>query len=271
MRFYTALVLATLTALPLAGGCKKGQEQTSSAKSEDDSSKSKSSGSSSSSTSASTSGSAVAANSATAPPAPEGTAADAIVLDRGDGKLEVAMSPDGKLALRAYDDKGTAIAPSDITGQVRPSEGTWVTVEPSDKGVKAQLPKLEQGLTTIELALTVKGNAWADTLDVPEGGTAALQEEPKVAIAEGTKGPHGGIVDVAGDQRFELVMDEETGDVRVYFLNDKLEEMQVPPGTEITLNIEDGKDGDDEGEETDTAEGDDAAPDGADAKEEPAK
>jgi hypothetical protein len=73
---------------------------------------------------------------------------------------------------------------------------------------------------------------------VPEGGTKALLDKPRKEIPPGTKGPNGGTVEVIGEHIVEVVIDEETDDLRVYFLNDKLEVIDVPEGRRFELNIE---------------------------------
>ena len=122
---------------------------------------------------------------------------------------------------------------------MRPAGGESDTLTAKDDVLTAKIPALEEGLTTIELALEIAGEKFEQTLDVPEGGTAALAKPPSKKIAPGTKGPNGGTVEVIGDHIVEVVTDEETDDIRVYFLNENLEQIEVPEGTEIELNIED--------------------------------
>jgi len=229
----SALLIATLAGALLLGCSEK--KKSSSKSSDDDEPRRETSESSAkpgSSSGASSAGSAVA-------DAPKGTPEDGLVLDRGDQKLAVVVQPDGKMQLVAFDEKGTEMASDAIEGKVRAEESEWVTV--TKPGASAQLAPLEEGLTTIELDLKVKGKEFKESIDVPEGGTKALLKKSKISVAEGTKGPNGGTVDVVDDQRVELVMDEKTGDVRVYYLNEKLEVMDVPAGTDITVSIDDAK------------------------------
>ena len=228
----TSLIAALSAAVAL--GCS--EKSKSSSKSSDDDESREEPSEKKSTSSAAASGSAASASSAVAPP-PTGTPADALVLDAGDQKLAVVVEPDGKTQLSAYDAEGKEIAAENISGQLRAAETDWVTV--GKPGASAQLAPLEQGLTTIELALKLKGKEFKESIDIPEGGTKALLKKSKVTVAEGTKGPNGGTVDVVDDQRVELVMDDSTGDIRVYFLNEKLEVIDVPAGTDITINIDD--------------------------------
>jgi hypothetical protein len=81
---------------------------------------------------------------------------------------------------------------------------------------------------------------WKGVLHLPPGGTADLAAAPhkEDTIKEGTKGPNGGIVDVVGGHRIEIVQDGKTGQVRVYFLNDKNEVMPAPKGVKLRLGIQ---------------------------------
>lgn len=164
---------------------------------------------------------------------------DALTLDDGTHSVAIGIGSDGATQLVAYDAKGGAIDVEKVKGTVRPAGGEAVSLKADGATLSGQLPKLEPGLTTIELSLTIDGDKFEETLDVPEAGTKALLDKPKKEIPPGTKGPNGGTVEVVGEHIVELVIDEETEDVRVYFLNDKLEVIDVPEGTEIELNIED--------------------------------
>lgn len=174
--------------------------------------------------------------------APPGTPADAVLLDDGKRVIALSVKPDGSTSLLAFQsgEKGslTPIEAEKLSGKVRSDEGEWLDLVSGKDGASAKLPKLEPGLTIVQLALEIAGEAFEESIDVPEGGTASLTDDSTVTVAPGTKGPNGGTVEVVGKQRVEVVIDEETDDVRVYFLNEKLEVMEVPEGTDITLAIE---------------------------------
>jgi hypothetical protein len=84
-------------------------------------------------------------------------------------------------------------------------------------------PKLEAELTEMSYTLVISGQPWSGTLHVPVGGTAALVTSARAAaeikIEPGKRGPNGGVVEVVGEQRVELVSDEGSGEVRVYLLD----------------------------------------------------
>jgi hypothetical protein len=84
-------------------------------------------------------------------------------------------------------------------------------------------PRLEADLTEFDYTVTVSGKPWKGVLHVPVGGTAALVAGAKAAaeitVPEGKLGPHGGVIQVVGKDRVELVADEVSGEVRAYVLD----------------------------------------------------
>ncbi|UQA55677.1 hypothetical protein [Polyangium aurulentum] len=81
-------------------------------------------------------------------------------------------------------------------------------------------PKLEADLTEVNYTVTVSGKPWSGVLHVPVGGTAAIVTSAK-ATAEvklPEKGPHGGTLQIVGEDRLEMVSDPG-GEVRVYVLD----------------------------------------------------
>lgn len=84
-------------------------------------------------------------------------------------------------------------------------------------------PKLEADLTELDYTVTVSGKPWKGALHVPVGGTASLVAGAKAAaeikVPEGKLGPHGGVIQVVGPDRVELVADEVSGEVRAYVLD----------------------------------------------------
>ncbi|WP_437907095.1 hypothetical protein WME95_04080 [Sorangium sp. So ce327] len=92
-------------------------------------------------------------------------------------------------------------------------------------------PKLEADLTEISYTLTISGKPWSGVLHVPAGGTAELVASARVSaeskVSEVTVGPHGGSVQVVGDDRLEMVANEATGEVRVYVLDAHLKPVAI--------------------------------------------
>ncbi|UQA59560.1 hypothetical protein [Polyangium aurulentum] len=101
-------------------------------------------------------------------------------------------------------------------------------------------PKLEADLTELDYTVTVGGKPWKGALHVPVGGTASLVAGAKAAadikVPEGKLGPNGGVIQVVGKDRLELVADEVTGEVRVYVLDADLNAVAVGE-REVSLGV----------------------------------
>jgi hypothetical protein len=92
-------------------------------------------------------------------------------------------------------------------------------------------PKLEADLTEVSYTLTVSGKPWSGVVHVPVGGTTALVASAKataeVKLPDETVGPHGGSIQVVGNERLEMVADADTGVTRVYVLDVNLKPVRV--------------------------------------------
>jgi hypothetical protein len=92
-------------------------------------------------------------------------------------------------------------------------------------------PKLEADLTEVSYTLTVSGKPWSGVMHVPVGGTTALVASAKataeVKLPDETVGPHGGSIQVVGNERLEMVADADTGVTRVYVLDVNLKPVKV--------------------------------------------
>jgi hypothetical protein len=138
----------------------------------------------------------------------------------GDGKVRAAVSgPDGKPIKEKV--SGTLAWKADAAAEPK-------TV-PLDLDAKAGVlvaagPKLEADITQVGYTVTVDGKPWSGTLHLPAGGTAELVASAKAgaeasASLDGKVGPHGGVIQIVGEDRFEIVADEVSGEVRVYLLD----------------------------------------------------
>lgn len=130
-----------------------------------------------------------------------------------DGAVKAVPSPTGgaKVAL--------------LSGQLtwKGDETRRVPMESKDGALVASAPKPGPGLTEVEYALLVDGQPWKGTLHVPEGGTRALVAGGEVAAKDtrpSGKGPHGGVVQIVGEDRIEIVADKGSGQARVYVLGE---------------------------------------------------
>jgi hypothetical protein len=72
-------------------------------------------------------------------------------------------------------------------------------------------------------------------LHVPVGGTAALVASAKVTaeakLPDQTVGPHGGTIQIVGDDRLEMVADADTGETRVFVLDVNLQPVTLEART----------------------------------------
>jgi hypothetical protein len=161
-------------------------------------------------------------------------APDAVVEKSDQGKVSLSVGGDGKVKalVETADGKpATKTATGSVTfktpsGQAKPVP---LAFDASSGALVAAGPKLEGDLTEISYAVVADGKALNGTLHVPAGGTLELAGDAKgdaVAVADGKKGPHGGIVQVVGDDRLEIVSDGKE-EVRVYALDADLKPVSV--------------------------------------------
>lgn len=182
----------------------------------------------------------VASGSADAPP-PDAAAPDQPFVEvNEEGQLSWHVEPDGDVSLTLGDKDGKALdaATSSCTLKVA---GKETKLEVKDGELRGNIGALSGDLTTVEYtAKTPQGKTWKGVLHLPPGGTKdlATPPDPKEAVAPGTKGPNGGVVDVVGGHRIEIVQDGSTGQIRVYFLNDKNQVMPAPKGVKLKLGIQ---------------------------------
>ncbi|SRR6266545_65780 len=160
---------------------------------------------------------------------------NALTEQREDGSVAWDIHRDGKIRALMRSPSGE-IVKSNATGSVtfRTEEGPQtVTLKQDSKTglLYGEGPKLKGELTQVDYELRTGSQDWNGTLFVPEGGTAELGENAqaaaKVTVPEGKQGPHGGTIQVVGQDRIELVGDPSSKEIRVYILNDDLKPVPV--------------------------------------------
>lgn len=172
--------------------------------------------------------------------------ADAVVEEHEGGAVALSVAPDGNVraAVSGPDNKpirenisGTLVwkASADAEAKTIP-----LTVDAKTGLLVAAGPKLEADLSEINYTISVNAKPWSGSLHVPVGGTAALvagaKASAEIKVPAGKVGPNGGVIQVVGKDRVELVSDESSGEVRVYVLDADFH--VVPVGERsITLGV----------------------------------
>ncbi|MEP7120556.1 MAG: hypothetical protein ABJE95_06595 [Byssovorax sp.] len=167
----------------------------------------------------------------------EGTSvvADAVTEDSDAGSITWSVTPEGKVVAALKSPDGKPIT-KDVAGTLtfrEPAGDAKVPATFDEKTglVTASGPKLDDDLTQIDYALTVAGKPWTGTMQVPRGGTKSLADDAKVAVAiappADKTGPNGGVIQVVGKDRLEIVADKGSGQVRVYVLDPDLHPVVV--------------------------------------------
>ena len=160
---------------------------------------------------------------------------DALVEEHDEGTVAWNVSAGGEV--KALVKTSAGAAPDDVGGTLswKGGAGEAKTI-PLAFDKKAGLliasgPKLEGDITEVSYTLAVAGKPWSGALHLPAGGTAQLAANARAAavikVPEGKLGPHGGTIQVVGDDRLELVVNEETGEVRVFVLDAEFEPIVV--------------------------------------------
>ncbi|XYH93283.1 hypothetical protein ACMHYB_36225 [Sorangium sp. So ce1128] len=162
--------------------------------------------------------------------------AAALVEEHDDGSVAWRIDGDGQVKAAITASSGVRVK-EDVGGTLvwKPPSGEARTIPLAVDARTGLLvgagPKLEADLTEVSYTLTVSGKPWSGVLHVPAGGTAELVASAKVSaeskLSEITVGPHGGSIQVVGEDRLEMVANEATGEVRVYVLDVHLKPVPV--------------------------------------------
>jgi hypothetical protein len=185
------------------------------------------------SASAAASGSAQAGT-ATAPAS--FAASTPLVEQREDGSLSWIVLSDGNVRLTVRDGSGKLVLPSELEATLTVRDASSTMWAEGDL-LAGAIGTLEDELTDFAYVVKVRGTSWTGLLQLPATGTDALVRASAVSVPAGTRGPNGGLVDVVGEQRVELVADAESGELRVYLLDERLQVMPVGDA-ELTVGIQ---------------------------------
>jgi len=138
----------------------------------------------------------------------------------GEGQARAVVLEDGKPAKQKF--KGT-LSWDGKTIDLKPNESTGV--------LEASGPKLEADITEVGYVVTgPEAKTLRGSLHLPRGGTKELVASAKESASvdlQGKGGPHGGKVQVVGNDRVELVANPDSGEIRVYVLDADLQPVAV--------------------------------------------
>lgn len=147
---------------------------------------------------------------------------EATLAERGAaGTLHWKVAEDGKVQLVVHDPAGKVLSQG-VTGQLSfKSDGASpppLALHQNEKSgvLQADGPDLAPTINEVNYALLINGKPETGVLHLPQHGTKGLVDASRAQAAAEEKGPHGGVVQVVGKQRYELVADSESSAVRVY-------------------------------------------------------
>lgn len=162
--------------------------------------------------------------------------AEALIEEHDEGTVAWRIDPDGQVKA-AVTATATGRVKEDVSGSViYKIEGSEPKTVPLVLDAKTGLlvaagPKLEADLIEVNYTVTVSGKPWSGVIHVPVGGTAELVAGAKVTaeakLPDETVGPHGGTIQIVGDDRLEMVADASSGETRVYVLDVDLKPVRI--------------------------------------------
>jgi hypothetical protein len=171
--------------------------------------------------------------------------AAAVVQQNDKGTSTWIVGSDGAVSalLKGPDNKPVT---ANVSGTVTftPPDGAPTTVpatfDPKTGVLVAAGPKLDADVTPVSYNLQVDGQPWNGALDVPRGGTVDLVETGKLQAEvpqDKLVGPNGGVVQMVGPDRVEVVANKSSGEVRAYVLGPDYQVID-PGDRKITLALE---------------------------------
>jgi hypothetical protein len=159
------------------------------------------------------------------------------------GSVAWNVNANGQVLARIQDDSGKDIS-KDVKGTIAWSEGNDTRTAPLEWDAEhgalgAKGPALQTDLTELRYTLITDGEPVSGALHVPAAGTAELNADAeastKISVA-GAVAPHGGVIQVVGDDRLEIVADDDSDEVRVYLLDPTWKPV-VGGGANITIAV----------------------------------
>lgn len=170
--------------------------------------------------------------------------AESLVEVLSNGMIAWRVGSDGKIVAEIDDKDGKPIS-KDAQGTVTWSTDSGeagsakLTYDANVKALVANGPVPKADITELKYDITSKSGPLTGVLQVPVGGTSALVSNAKATADAGSDapGPNGGVVQVVGNDRVEIVADDESDEVRVYLLDAQGKVTPAGP-RKITLGVE---------------------------------
>lgn len=142
------------------------------------------------------------------------------------GQIAWSVDAQGQVLARVLDDAG-ANGSRKASGTIEWNEGDVVrsaklAYDDHVEALVATGPVPADDLNELRYTVVYEGEPVNGSLHVPRDGTAALQAEAKASASidvTGAVAPHGGVVQVVGEDRVEIVADDDSDEVRVYVLD----------------------------------------------------
>lgn len=162
----------------------------------------------------------------------------ALIEAFGSGSIAWTVDDSGKIRAEIRD-KDNANVSKSASGTADWDGGNAKLVYDDDaKALVGNGPALKADITPIKYSITGGPEPMSGTLQVPTGGTNALvaDAKPDSADAGNATGPNGGVVQVVGDDRIEIVADKDSDEIRVYVL-DAGGKPVAPGDRKITLAV----------------------------------
>jgi hypothetical protein len=172
----------------------------------------------------------------------------ALVQEVPFGSIGWTIEADGVVKADARDKAGAPIKEG-LQASVEGADGTAVPLQPIEGSTLwgATVPAFQADLTPIHYAVQLAPPDAPEPTEppatgvfyVPAGGTKVLLAPPTATITAvapapagaevvaDVKGPHGGVVQLVGPDRVELVSDQDSGEVRAYVLDAELKPIVV--------------------------------------------
>jgi hypothetical protein len=174
-------------------------------------------------------------------------ASRAVVQEFAFGSVAWTFEAEGVVKADVRDKSGEPIKEG-FVGSLEGADGKPVELAPVEGAPTAsvalygaELPAFKGDLTPVSYVVQVGADPVRGTLYVPAGGTTVMLAPPAtpsatVAVGVDVKGPHGGIVQLVGPDRVEIVSDQDSGEVRAYVLDASLTPIVVGE-RRITLGV----------------------------------